>query len=61
MLWAVKIGEPDYVEQIITTAAERITAAREWAIANDFDRFRVAEYYDNELPSLVMPCKKNIK
>lgn len=43
ILWAVKIGDPDYMEQIITTNESQFKEARAWAESNGFDRFRVAE------------------
>ena len=46
MLWAVRIGAEDWQEEIITTEASRILAARTWAAANGFDRFREADYND---------------
>ena len=42
-LWAVKKGDADWQEELITEVAERIPAAKEWAKANGFDRLRVAE------------------
>lgn len=42
MLWAVKIGDEDWQEQIITTEESRIASARAWATAHGFDRFRVS-------------------
>ena len=41
ILWAVKKGEPDYNEQIITENEERIEDAKKWATENGFDRFRI--------------------
>lgn len=41
ILWAVKIGEPDWKEQIITTDPNMIEPAKKWAMANGFDRFRI--------------------
>lgn len=49
MLWAVRKGAEDWQEEIITTDASKIDAARKWAEANGFDRFRVAEYDDSPL------------
>lgn len=40
ILWAVKIGDEDWQEQIISTDATKFPAARAWAIANGFDRLR---------------------
>lgn len=46
LLYAVKIGAEDWQEEIITTEAARIPAARQWAKQNGFDRFRVAHFDD---------------
>lgn len=50
MLWATKKGDAAWQEVIITTRGDSIPAARAWARANGFDRFRVAEFYDGEKP-----------
>jgi hypothetical protein len=42
ILFAVKVGEPDYAEQLITEVESRIPAASAWAKLNGFDRLRVA-------------------
>ena len=42
VLWAVKVGAPDYCEELITDKPERIEQARMWAAANGFDRFRLS-------------------
>jgi hypothetical protein len=46
ILFAVRVGEPDYAEHLITEVAARIPAASKWALANGFDRLRVAEIDD---------------
>lgn len=53
VLWATKIGEPDYMEQCITEQAadpQKLEAATEWAKAQGFDRFRVSEFSDEPEP-----------
>lgn len=51
ILFAVKIGDEDWQEQLITEVEERIEAASEWAKANGFDRLRVVEVSDEpEMP-----------
>ena len=37
ILWAVKIGEADFMEQVITTNYDRRNDAIEWAKNNGFD------------------------
>ena len=49
ILYAVRIGDEDWQEEIITVKEERIPAASEWALANGYDRLRVAEI-GNERP-----------
>lgn len=43
-LWGTKIGAEDWQEDVITftTDPKRIEAAKQWALANGFDRLRVA-------------------
>lgn len=43
ILFAVRVGNEDWREEVITEDEDRIEAAKEWASANGFDRFRVAE------------------
>jgi hypothetical protein len=42
VLWGVKVGDPDWKEVLITNNPDRIDAARQWALANGYDRLRVA-------------------
>jgi hypothetical protein len=49
ILFAVRKGEPDYMEELITEQEERIEKAKKWAIENGFDRLRVATI-DEESP-----------
>ena len=47
VLWAVRKGDEDWQEELITTAPvlgdgmAKIEAARAWAVGRGFDRFRV--------------------
>ena len=41
-MWAVKKGDPDWMEHIITTNPTKAKEARKWAEENGFDRFREA-------------------
>ena len=45
VLWAHKIGDEDYVENIITETddTEHLKAAAVWAVANGFTRLRIQE------------------
>lgn len=42
-LWATRIGDEDWQEQLITENPDAIEPARAWAEANGFDRIRIAE------------------
>jgi len=42
ILWGVRVGAPDWDEEILTTKPEHIEPVKEWAARNGFDRFRVA-------------------
>lgn len=50
ILWAIKKGAESWEEQLITEDETKIEAAKKWAIANGFDRFRVSEYQAGEKP-----------
>jgi len=59
VLYAVKKGEPDWAERIITEYEDRIVAARKWAEQNGFDRFRIATYSDEpEFPDFKKTINK---
>ena len=58
ILWAVKIGEPDYNEQIITTNASQIEKAKQWATANKYNRFRIQTYTAYEKPNFINTVNK---
>jgi hypothetical protein len=46
VLFAVKIEDEDWQEQLITEHEDRIPDAEEWAKQNGFDRLRIAEIQD---------------
>lgn len=46
ILFAVRIGAEDWQEQLITERPERIAKASAWALANGFDRLRIATIAD---------------
>lgn len=51
VLWATKIGDPDWKEQIITETFndEYLERAKVWAVENGFDRLRVLDYRKGEV------------
>jgi hypothetical protein len=50
ILFAVKIGNEDWQEELITEDELFIEEASKWALKNGFNRLRVAEIYLNERP-----------
>lgn len=46
ILWAVLVGAEDWQEQVVTSTADaqHLAAARQWAVANGFDRLRESTY-----------------
>lgn len=57
ILWGVRVGQPDWQEEIITNQASRVDKAREWALKNGFDRLRVATI-DTDTPPDFASCVK---
>lgn len=49
ILWGTRTSAPDGHEEIITTNEEHIEQAKMWALANGFNRLRVA-YIDLDTP-----------
>jgi len=47
ILFAVKVGDEDWQEQLITENEAAIEPASKWALVNGFDRLRVAEIGDD--------------
>lgn len=47
-LYAVRKGDPDWAEVLITEVEERIPDARKWAESNGYDRFRIATFEQGE-------------
>ena len=41
ILWGIKKGDPDWMQEIITNDKRNFEKARAWAKRNGFDRFRV--------------------
>jgi hypothetical protein len=57
VLFAVKVGDPDWKEQLITEVESRIDGAKTWAEANGFDRCRVATI-DESPPDFTKTVKR---
>jgi len=60
VMWAVKIGDPDYMEQIISTNPAVFKDAKKWAIEHGFDRFRTATIDLSKKPDFVGTLSKDI-
>jgi len=43
ILFAVKIGDEDWQEQLVTEQEEQVEAASQWARSHGFDRLRIAD------------------
>jgi len=56
VLWAVKIGEEDWQEELVTSTASalHLAKAKAWALNNGFNRLRVSGIDLNEKPNF---CK----
>ncbi len=50
ILWATRIGDADWKEELITNNETVFDAAKKWAVENGFDRFRISELDLNEMP-----------
>lgn len=57
ILFAVKKGEPDYMEQVITNKAERIEDAKVWALNNGFHKMRVSTIDLSVRPDFAKPIQ----
>jgi hypothetical protein len=61
ILFGTKVGDPDYMEQLITEVEERIPAAKRWALANGFDRLRVADIDLSTAPDFTKTIQQSKK
>jgi len=48
VLFACKVGESDWAEELITEDESQFEAAQKWATANGYDRFRIAKIQLNK-------------
>jgi hypothetical protein len=58
VLFAVKKGEPDYMETLITDKPDHIDRAKEWASKNGYDRFRISEIDLGTSPNFIQTIIK---
>lgn len=57
ILWATKIGDPNWAEQLITENEAKIPDAIKWCELNGFDRIRIAEIDLNKKPNFISTLK----
>ena len=57
ILWATRIGEPDWKEELITDTQDLIEPAMKWAKENGFDRIRISVFDTEEKPDPLMFVK----
>ena len=57
VLFAVKIGEADWKEVMLTNKEERFEDAQKWGKENGFDRFRIAEIDITKKPDFTKTIK----
>lgn len=63
VLWGCKVGEPDYMEEVLfqqkgyVNKEELMTKANQWAKDNGYDRLRLAVYDLNEKPDFIKTIK----
>lgn len=60
VLYATRIGNEDWQEELLTEKEELFYQAKTWASANGFDRFRVAEIDLDVPPDFRYPKLLNI-
>lgn len=58
VLFAVRTGNEDWQEELITEVPDKIAAASTWALANGFDRLRVATINLNKRPDFATTLKR---
>lgn len=61
ILWGTRKGAEDWQEELITEQEDKIPAAKVWALANGFDRFRISEFDDQDKPNFISTLNKEIK
>lgn len=63
ILWGCKIGQPDYMEEILyqckgyTNETELMAKGNDWAKANGYDRLRITKINLNTKPDFIKAIK----
>tara|TARA_R110000850_G_scaffold271242_1_gene405367 strand:+ start:512 stop:706 length:195 start_codon:yes stop_codon:yes gene_type:complete len=60
ILWGIKKGNPDWMQEIITNDKSNFEKAKAWARRNGFDRFRVAEIDTSKAPDFTNTLQTRI-
>jgi hypothetical protein len=58
ILFATRIGDEEWKEELITDNEENIEAATAWAIKNGFDRIRIAEIDLSIIPDFTKTIRR---
>jgi len=59
ILFAVRIENEDWQEELITEDESRIEPASQWALANGFDRLRIADIDETTAPNFGACVKRS--
>jgi len=60
ILWGIKKGDPDWMQEIITNDKRNFEKAKAWAKRNGFDRFRIAEIDTSKAPDFTNTLQTRI-
>jgi len=60
ILWGIKKGDSNWMQEIITNDKSNFEKARAWAKRNGFDRFRVAEIDTSKAPDFTNTLQTRI-
>ena len=60
ILWGIKKGDPDWMQEIITNDKRNFEKATAWAKRNGFDRFRIAEIDTSKAPDITNTLQRRI-
>jgi len=61
ILWGIKKGDPNWMQEIITNDKRNFERAKAWAKRNGFDRFRVAEIDTSKEPNFTNTLQTHLK
>jgi len=63
VLWATRKGDEDWQEELITATPDmqKLEKAKAWAKANGFDRLRVGNFREGEVPDFAGTINQPVK